>query len=63
MLLSRTAAVESASGVVRAVNWPSHPQAGVSLVGGCPVSTLGIVQEKGCSKGSLGAVSAALQKF
>lgn len=55
MLLSDAAAVEGPSSVVRAVNWPSHPQADVSRVQGCPVSTLGIVQESGCSEGILGS--------
>lgn len=32
MLLSDAAAAESPSSVVRAVNWPSYPQADVSLV-------------------------------
>lgn len=55
MLLSGAAAVESPSGGVRSVNWPPHPQADVSLVQGCPVSTLGIVQESGCSERILGS--------
>lgn len=55
MLLSDAAAVESPSGVVRGVNCLLHPQADVSLVRGCPVSTLGIVQESGCSEGILGS--------
>lgn len=60
-LLSDAAAVEIPSGLVRAVNCLPYPQADVSLVGGSPSSTSGIVQESDCSEGILGleAVTAA----
>lgn len=63
ILLSDAAAVESPPGVVRAVNWLSHPQADVSLVRGCPVSTPS--RKLAAQKGSWGveAVRVALEKF